>query len=368
MKLKINYSMYLSIVFICLGINFGFLFSEPINDDPSFVQVANSANKFPVTVKSKLLKAQPGDYIITEQSKNYSILSIRSLSNSTMVLEEISIPSAQGSALKNSWKNWVASNAPGHTSWILYEIDLENDQLIECFSISKQGWLFFNESEHFFTKLITLPLSKTPEGQKRRIGPPPAPGEMDHRHIWYPAMIFEGKKVDKPSYEVWHGIWPNDDTLLSGCKIELYFGQGKQSFPFPYWIDISNANYTYKIRVVDSGRGLLSPFSGSIPHRPPEFIGKIQNLGETFRLTLKAPVYYKKFALFAIDLTVNGPPLPVPYEKKPGPQQDQVFLEVTREDLKSILKSDHKYRWVAIGEGASDAYAETEEPFLWKQP
>jgi hypothetical protein len=329
---------------------------------------AHAENKSAISLKAKLLQAHPGDYIVTEQNKNYSLLAIRSVLHSTIVLEEISIPANQMDASKTPWKKWVESEAPGHTSWTWYEIDLENGTLNECFSFSKQGWLVFNESEQFFTKLISLPLSKTPPDQQRRIGPPPLSGETDHRHVWYPSLIVEGKKVDKPSFEVWQGHWPKDDTMLSQCKIEMYFVRGRNAFPFPYWIDVSNPHYTYKIRVVDSGSGLISPIPGPMPHRPLEFVGRTQNLGEALRLTLKTPAYYKKFSLYALDMTLKGnAPIPIPFTSKAGTEKEVVFLEITREDLKGILMDGHRYQWIAIPEEASDAYAETEDSFLWEQ-
>lgn len=321
------------------------------------------------TLKDKFQHAQPGDYIVTEQDNNISVLSIRSLSSSTLLLEEISIPSNGIDPLKTSWSQWAQSKAPGHTSWIWYEIDLENNQLIECFSFSRQSWLFFNESEHFFTKLIGLSFSKIPDKQKRRIGPPPQRGEVDHRRVWNPPLIVEGKKIDKPSFDVWEGKWPKDNSPLSQCKIELYFKSGNDTFPFPYWIEVNNGHYTYKIRVIDSGNHLISPIQGPMPHRPPQFLGSIQHSGDALKLTFKTPSYYKKFNLFAIDLSSGQrTPIPVPFSLRPAKEPEQFFIEISKQSLKETFQSGHRYQWMLVAEDSKEGYTETEEPFLYILP
>ena len=45
-----------------------------------------------LTLKEKFTQAEPGDYVVTAQGKNYSTLFIRSLSDGSLVLEEITAP------------------------------------------------------------------------------------------------------------------------------------------------------------------------------------------------------------------------------------------------------------------------------------
>jgi hypothetical protein len=209
------------------------------------------------TLKSKLLKAELGDYIVTEQDKIASVLLVRSLTSSKLVLEEISAPM---SAIKTppSWAKWVQERAPGHTSWTLYEIDLKTNQLSSCYSVSQKIWIKIEESELFFPKLLALPLQPVEHDKRKRIGPAPQADEEDHRALWIPAVVSEGKKVEKPVCEVFQARWPEDNSLLSLCAIELYF---TPALSFPYWIELSNGHYTLKIRTIDSGKGLVSPFN-----------------------------------------------------------------------------------------------------------
>lgn len=215
-----------------------------------------------ISIKERTPFAEPGDYIVSQQDKNFTVLLIRSFNAPKIVFEEISTPKAQ-----KNWKEWVQARAPGHTSWVVYEIDLSKDQLIECYSYSHQGWLFLDESQHFLAKLISLPLQKIPLEQKKRIGPAPQNGEEDRRSVWNPPLIVEGKKIEKPQFDSFRGIWPKDDTQLSESRIDLYFRKDGSPFFFPHWIEICNGHFTLKIRVLDSGKHLTSPITGAIPRR-----------------------------------------------------------------------------------------------------
>src|ERR1700690_1336291 len=90
---------------------------SPINALPS------ASNKT-LSLLEKFQKAQPGDYIVTEQSKTYSLLLIRSITTSSLLLEEINVPANAIDLSKTSWKEWIENKAPHHTSWLMYEIDL----------------------------------------------------------------------------------------------------------------------------------------------------------------------------------------------------------------------------------------------------
>src|SRR5262249_38677008 len=157
-------------------------------------------------------------------------------------------PEHQIDVKKIHWQDWVAKKAPGHTSWTLYEIDRKDGKLIECFSYSKNGWLYLDESEQFLTRLLTLDLHAVPEQERKRIGPPPVQGDEDRRGLWNPPLVAEGKKIAKPSFDVYKTRWPDDSTRLSLCFIELYFRNDEPSFPFPYWIEVQSPHYSFKMR------------------------------------------------------------------------------------------------------------------------
>jgi hypothetical protein len=308
-----------------------------------------------LTLKEKFAQAEPGDYIMTAQGKNYSTLFIRSLSETSLVLEEITAPEKALSPQKI--KDWVARGAPGHSSWIAYEIDLQENTLKECYSFDQKGWLFVREGEFLLAKLLAMSLDLKPETRRKRIGPAPTSGEPDHRAIWNPPLISEGKKIPKAKFEVWSGRWPKDDTPVSDCEVEFYF---TQSFAMPYWIEIKSPHYAVKIRTVNSGKGLTSFFS-SIPKRPPQFVGGPQKMGSTLRLTIKNPAGIPKLHLLAVDLAGDlreGILVPC--------QMTDDALDIAESDLKALLKPGHRYQWILVPEDISEVYAEMEIPFTWK--
>lgn len=201
-----------------------------------------------MTLKERVLAAEAGDYVVTEQAKNYSLLLIRQKSEGRLILEEISTPQ-----LQTSWKQWVLDRAPGATAWVVYEIDLKADKLLDSYSFTHNGWLYMEEGSHFLTKLLTLPLKKVERAQRKRIGPAPLAGEDDRRSVWMPHA------------EAFQTTWPDDSSRIASSKIDVYF----TSSPFPTWIEVHEGHYDFKIRALETGKGLESPRK-MVPKRPPQ--------------------------------------------------------------------------------------------------
>jgi hypothetical protein len=211
------------------------------------------------SLKERMVKGKPGDYIVTSQGSNYSVLAIRENIGNRFVLEEITVPQATFNAEKTTWKEWVARRAPGHTSWMGYSFDMENNTLRQCYSYSQRQWIFIEKSDHLLAQILTINLRPTPDRERKRIGPPPFAGEADRRKLWLPQMIANGKKVARPRYDIVRATWPKDKTRLAGCVVELYFDSRRTEFPFPYWLEVQSPHYTFKMRAIDSGEGLQSP-------------------------------------------------------------------------------------------------------------
>lgn len=318
-----------------------------------------------LTLKDKFTHAEPGDYIVTEQSKNYSILFVRAINNHSIILEEISGPIKEIDVTKTSWQEWIAARAPGHTSWISYEIDLDSNHLKESFSYTQNGWLFVQDSDYLLAKLLTLKLDRVREVERKRIGPAPSSGESDTRAIWNPSVVIDGKKTGNPKSEVWRGKWPDDKTLLAGCGIDLYFDSERPTFPFPYWIEIQSSHYALKVRAIDSGTGLSSPMP-LLPHKSPVFLGSPQKKEHFLQFLLKSPSYYQKLNLYVIDLSSEDKtPVSIPSSRKVASETGEILIEVEHSDLKKILISGHFYRWIVIAEEGKEGYAEMDQPFLW---
>ncbi|MBS0626508.1 MAG: hypothetical protein JSS32_10710 [Verrucomicrobia bacterium] len=316
-----------------------------------------------VSFKERLKKSHRGDYIVTEANKMITILAIRSQNGTSLVLEEITAPVQNLKKRPPSWSEWVKNRAPGHTSWSMVEIDLSDNQLLECYSFSRAAWLQATSQDSIISTLLHLPLKTLPADQQRKIGPAPMPGEPDTRKIWKPSLTVEGQKVEKADFEVYATEWPKDSSELAGKTVVLYFDK-EGRFPLPYWIQVEAAHGTASMRVIDSGKNLPSPYN-SLPRRVPEFVGNPQLTEQGLRLHLKSPKYYKKFELFAIDVTTKEKHIfPILHSMLSG-QGEILNLEIAKEELELVLKPGHKYTWLLVPTGYSEFYTESAKPFHW---
>jgi len=334
------------------------LFSVTLNG----IQAATPSNAY--TFHQKFETAQPGDYIVTLQDGNYSVLIVKALNKDSLILEDLLIP--EDLAPQLSWNEWVEKGAEGHTAWNLFEIDWTNNQLIEAYSVDKEGWLFFDDSQHFLSKLLSLSLKKVSSDERRKIGPAPSFGDPDQRALWNPPLVFKGQKKHKPRFDVWKTKWPSDGTQLANCSVELYFDASNPEFPFPYWIEVSNGYYCFKMHIVDSGKNLSSMFKGKIPHRPPTFSGEPQIEKTSLRIFFKSPGYYKNFRLFAIDVnSEEHAAIPLSAQIKKTEGKELFFFELSKGQLKEIFTEGHRYRWVLVPENISNICIESEHTYLW---
>lgn len=219
-------------------------------------------------VKDRIAAGKAGDYVVFAQGKMAAVLLLRATSSTTITLEEITVPLTDGEG--KNWKTWITSKGLGHSSWTSYTIDLKKNQVIECYSHSRKAWMATNDPSQFLTKLLGLQLQTTPVEKRKRIGPPPAAEEADRRSLWLPPVVIEGKKVDRPNVSVWSGKWPHDETLLSDCTIEVYFGESA----FPYWIEVKSPHYTATMRTLDSGHNVISPMPPAPQLQMESFLNK----------------------------------------------------------------------------------------------
>ncbi len=205
-----------------------------------------------------LSKASAGDFIVAESGKLLTVISIRSISPKSVVLEEISAPIKNIKPRPSSWKDWVKNKSPGHSSWSLIEIDLGTGEILKCYSFSRSSHIQITSKESLFATLLQLPLKAVPSDKRRRIGPPPSSGESDFRKLWQPPLVFEGTPVKNSSFHVFETNWPKDGTELEGKEITLYFDQDMR-IPLPFWIQAETAHATFHLRTIDSGKNLSSP-------------------------------------------------------------------------------------------------------------
>lgn len=219
------------------------------------------------TLRNRFEKAKGGEFIVTQKDKTLTLLTHHRLaSRNRILLEEISVPKSSISFPIN-WQEWINRYAPGHHSWTLYEIDSPSGELISCFSASKGEWLPISGEASFLPKLLQLPLEEVSDMKKKRIGPTPETNSHDHRQIWAPLLIYDGKSSEKASFDVFETFWPGDDTELSRAHITLYFNKENFFFPFPYWMQVDNGVARVTIRIIDSGSELRSIFMDMPQHK-----------------------------------------------------------------------------------------------------
>ncbi len=214
-------------------------------------------------LRNNLSRAAPGDYIVTAQNKNYSLLHIFDKQGNTLTIEEISAPISR-IPMNFAWKNWVSLGAPGHTSWVMYDIDLQTSQMLRYFSFTKNSWFEMSRADNFLSTLLNLRLVKIPLQERKRLGAPPIDGVPEWRKFWQPQMIVDGAVIPGVTFDAWRTKWPKDGTELSGLSIEVYTPEKNELYPayFPYWLQVNGLLGKAKVRIIDSGSQLQSP-------RPP---------------------------------------------------------------------------------------------------
>ena len=315
--------------------------------------------------KEKIQKGQKGDYLVFESNKAITILSIHSIDSSSLVLEEITIPSQNMKKQPSSWAEWVKNKAPGHTSWSMTEIDLKNGEIIECYSFSRSSWIQLSAKENLIATLLQLPLQPLLDEKKPRIGPPPPQGEMDVRKIWEPSLCFEGQKKRVSHFDAYETIWLRDGSELSGKTIFLYFDRDRK-FPFPIWLQVEASYGNFSMRSIDAGKNLPSPFT-SFPKRIPEFIGQPKKIKNGLRFLVKSPKYYRQFELFAVDITDRDKQIhPISHSLIEG-ENELLILEIHEDQLRQTLEQNHRYTWLLVPTGHTHSYTETMKPFVWSE-
>lgn len=320
-----------------------------------------------MTIKDKLARAQTGDFVVTEQNKIYSILLVRNVSPTSIQFEEVSVPQNKINLKETSWKTWLDQKSPGHSSWMTYEIDFVQEALTEGYSFSQKQWLHLDESEYLLAKLLTLPLKKVPLSKQRKIGPPPRGDEADRRVVWVPPMAVNGQKQKNPKFDVYEGKWPKDDSYLSECTIVLYFDASNPEFPFPYWLEVSNGHYTFKLKTLDSGTGLQTQFTQVSLKPYCRFIKPIEQQKRSFILSVQSSANIKEFAVFAEDKTEKSTGrIAVPFKVKTSPRKGLYHLEIPKKSLKPLLTADHTYRLVLMPKKHPDIVLIAEDAFVWK--
>ena len=260
----------------------------------------------PMALSEQFARAEKGDYLVAYISKAYTLLHIFDRTADTVTIEEVTVPSRHIDASTIKWQEWLKGGAQNNSSWVMYEIELSTGRMLEYYSFTLDGWAAGVDSDSFLSTLLHLELEPLRPEDRRKIGPPPLPGELDRRKLWHPPAYFKGEKMDGVAFGVWRATWPNDGSELSGKTIETYLPEAEGPYPtyFPYWIEVRGNVAKAKLRLKDTGIGMISPRDG-LPLRPPQFAGRPRWVDGQLQFRLESPPYYSEFTLIACP--VDGP-------------------------------------------------------------
>lgn len=207
-------------------------------------------------LRDNLQKTKAGDFIVAAQGKMISLLRVAQNQGEKLTLEEISAPV---SVSPSSWREWALKGAPGHCSWVLYEINLSTGAMESAYSYTRRTHFQLTEAENFLGTLLTLQLSPIPYRERKLIGPLPT-GGPDFRKPWNPKLVVEGQTVPNIPFSAWRTRWPKDGSELSDRSIVIYLPEDTR-YPcyFPHWLEISGFIGKAKVRIIDSGENLFFP-------------------------------------------------------------------------------------------------------------
>lgn len=212
----------------------------------------------PLSLKDNLQRALPGDFLVISANKTITVMHIYDKQGEILTIEEIAVPEGRKPE-KMSWREWVALNAPGNTSWVMYEIDLQTGKMLRYYSFTKKGWFEISEADNFLSKMLNLRLSRMPDKDRKKIGTKLFAN--DDSRFWQPPMVIDGKIIRGVRFDAWRTRWPKDNSDLSGKVIDIYLPQDNQTYPsyFPHWLQINGVVGKARVRMIDSGTDLKSP-------------------------------------------------------------------------------------------------------------
>lgn len=213
-------------------------------------------------LKENMAKAIPGDFIVTNQGKMFTVLYIRDKVPNGLILEEISVPMDRIPKNNFSWREWVENQGPGNSSWVMYRLNTVNGDIEASFSYTKNCWFKIRDNENFLSTLMNTNFYLVPTKERKRVGPRGSnPSGKEARDLWTPKMTVNGKVINNISFNAWKSRWPSDGSDLAGKAIEIYIPEKSDQYPsyFPYWLQISGIVGNAKIRIVESGSELKSP-------------------------------------------------------------------------------------------------------------
>ena len=327
------------------------------------LSLACSAFGQTMMLKDGLREASEGDYIVTAQERNYTVLLVTRKDEQTLTIEEISVPETRFPRGTPSWRQWVEQGAHGHTAWVSYEIDAGSGKVLQQYSFTRNGWCDIHQAENFLSTLLSLRLHPVEDRHRKRVGPLPVQAHRDNRPFWSPRMVVEGQIQRGVPMRPWKTRWPNDGSELAGKIIEVYLPERDGPYPryFPYWLQVSGVVGKANMRIIDAGQGLRSP-KASIPTRPLSFLNNGDLQDGSLILWVVAREHQTSLDLRAVQVSSKAEGIPLRYSLQRGDQPHTLMLRVPADELQSKLKQGERYVFVVHSRNHPADAAQTAHP------
>lgn len=313
-------------------------------------------------LKQALSTAKSGDFVVLKHSKTLSLFHIFQVDDTTLTLEEISAPDKLLKIYKGKWQSWLDQGAPGHLSWIMYQLDLTKREIQDVYSCSEKSWKKVFPNEQILPSLMELSFRPIAKERRKRVGPP-LPSEMiDDRPLWQPPVFFSGQKVPDSMASPYIGKWPKDGTYLSGKKVEIFLADEPDFVPkyFPIWIQVLDKGVSVKIRVVDSGTQLQSPYT-HFPLPPIELKAHQFTLSGDLVFSIHAHRSLKELKVYASGS--NSPyNIELPFEFELPCDSTEKNILIKKEALQEHLKPQESYTFIFEPQEAAQLSAHTLKP------
>ena len=136
---------------------------------------------------------------------------------------------------------------------------------------------------------------------------------------------------------------------------------------FPAWLEVAGALGRAQLRIVDSGKGLVSPQT-ALPRRPPKIVSIRAVPKDGIEVTAAAPLYYHGFSLLA---SPEGSKIRSFIELShrfsvDSEDESLVHLFVTEEELAQRLQAGQRYHFYLQPNGYPEVLGEARESWLYK--
>ena len=276
---------------------------------------------FGFSFKEKCQDGTKGDYVVYRQGHQISFISLFDKTEKTLIIEEIHTLDTNPRLSLDAVKDWAGKGALGGTQWILYEMSLDNAEILEAYCPPKKAFITFDQETPVLAKLVSnkiVPLDKS---------------------------------------VLYRKYWEEDNTPLSQLRIDLHYDPNAIE-TFPYMIDIQNRVHPLaRFSQIDQGHFFQSAIK-YFPRRPPEFETGIQQKGAFLTAILRCPKGFAPFSLYLQQIsTTTLTKVEFTAEKRGEAYHLKVELP------KNISLKDKKFRLSAKTEGIHSTRIDSIEVF-----